>query len=46
MLDDNHCVAALRQLSQNLHQLMDICEMKSRSRLIQDVDRLACAAAT
>ncbi len=41
VLNDHDCIAVRRQSSQRiLGQLMDIRKMKSRRRLIQDVDRL------
>ena len=42
MLNNNHGVAAFRQLPQNLDQLMDVGEMESRRRLVQQIDGLAC----
>ena len=44
VLDDHDGIAALCQPSQNLNQLMHICEMKSRRGLIQDIDRLSGAS--
>ena len=40
VFNDNDCIAVRRQSSENLGQLMDIRKMKSRRRLIQNVDSL------
>ena len=44
VLNYHHGIAALRQLLQNFHKLLHIGEMKTRSRLVQDVYGLAGAA--
>ena len=41
MLDDKNGVAFLNQFAEYVHQHMDILEMQSRSRLVQDIQRLA-----
>ena len=38
MLYDHHRVAALRQLVQDIHKLVYVRKVQSRSRLVQDID--------
>lgn len=39
VFDDNDGISALGQAVQNLHQFVDIRKMKSRRRLVENVDR-------
>ena len=41
MLDDNDRVACVHQLLQNIHKPVDICDMQTGGRLIEDIDGLA-----
>ena len=45
VLDDDDAVAQVRQPVQHFQQLADIVKMQSRSRLIEQVKRLARSAA-
>ena len=44
MLDDHHRIAAFRQLVQNIHQLVHVCKVQSRGRLVQNINGLARTA--
>ena len=41
MLDDNDRVACVHQLLQNIHKPVDICDMQTGGRLIENIDGLA-----
>ena len=41
MLDDNDRVACVHQLLQNIHKPVDICDMQTGGRLIENIDSLA-----
>ena len=45
VFDNNDGISALGQAVQNLHQFVDIRKMKSRRRLVENVDRFSRAAA-
>ena len=44
MLDNHYAVAALHQSLQHLHQTMNIRRVQASSRLVQNIEGLACAA--
>ena len=44
MLDDQNGISLVGQLLKNIYELMDICGMKSRSRLVKDIYGISCGA--
>ena len=44
VLDNNHAIATIDELTENIQETLDVVGMEARSRLIEDIESLAGAA--